>query len=101
MIAIITEIKYLKSNYDLSWILGEANSGHVTTPTEYNVDFGSSKSLLGRPKTEDMDDSSTEMSCKVRALCLTLKNTAIIFSQKWTKKSPTTEDFEHLDNHVH
>ena len=93
MIAIITEIKYLKSNYDLSWILGEANSGHVTTPTEYNIDFGSSKSLLGRPKTEDMDDSLTEMTCKVRVLGFTLKNTTIIFSPKWTKKSPNDRIF--------
>ena len=57
LIAIITEIKDLESNCDLSWILGEANSGHVTPLTGYNSDLGSSENQLGRPKTYGTDDS--------------------------------------------
>ena len=38
------------------------------------------------------------MSCKLRALGFTLKNMVTIYSQKRTKKSPTTENFKHLNN---
>ena len=90
------QIKDLKSNCYLSWILGEANSGHVTPPTGYNSDLGSSKSQLGTLKTHDMDDTLTEMSCNLRALALTLKKTVTIYTPKkerrnlqWQKISST------------
>ena len=42
-----------------------------------------------------------DMSCKLRALGFTLKNTVLhghYMLQKRTKKSPTTENFKHLNN---